>query len=81
MVEIKDVLLFIVGISASFLMWNLKTTMIRRDKKIDIIENDIHEIKESLPKDYVSKEDYKTDIKDLKAGVNDIRKFIMEKGN
>jgi len=81
MIELKDIVFPAVGLVVAFLIWNLKRTMDRRDTKIDVIEKDIHQIKESLPKDYVSKDDYKTDISSLKSGIDDIRKFIMEKGS
>ena len=60
------------------LIWNLKRTIEQRDVRLDSIEKDIHTIKEELPKDYVSKVDYKSDIKDLKSGIEDIRRYIMD---
>ena len=60
------------------LIWNLKRTIEQRDVRLDSIEKDIHTIKEELPKDYVSKVDYKSDIKDLKSGIDDIRRYIMD---
>lgn len=67
------------GVTAiGFLVWNLKRTIEQRDTRLNSIEKDIHTIKEELPKDYISKVDYKSDIKDLKSGIDDIRKYIMD---
>ena len=77
-----DLLTRILGFSGvtliGLLIWNLKRTIEQRDVRLDSIEKDIHTIKEELPKDYVSKVDYKSDIKDLKSGIEDIRRYIME---
>jgi len=77
-----DLLTRILGFSGvtliGLLIWNLKRTIEQRDVRLDSIEKDIHTIKEELPKDYVSKVDYKSDIKDLKSGIDDIRRYIME---
>ena len=77
-----DLLTRILGFSGvtliGLLIWNLKRTIEQRDIRLDSIEKDIHTIKEELPKDYVSKVDYKSDIKDLKSGIEDIRRYIME---
>lgn len=63
----------------SLLIWNLKRTVEARDEKIENIENDIHIIKESLPKDYVQKTDYKSDMNEIKYGIKEIRDFIFKK--
>lgn len=77
-----DLLTRILGFSGvpliGLLIWNLKRTIEQRDVRLDSIEKDIHTIKEELPKDYVSKVDYKSDIKDLKSGIDDIRRYIMD---
>ena len=77
-----DLLTRILGFSGvtliGLLIWNLKRTIEQRDARLDSIEKDIHTIKEELPKDYVSKVDYKSDIKDLKSGIDDIRRYIMD---
>lgn len=77
-----DLLTRILGFSGvtliGLLIWNLKRTIEQRDVRLDSIEKDIHTIKEGLPKDYVSKVDYKSDIKDLKSGIDDIRRYIMD---
>ena len=77
-----DLLTRILGFSRvtliGLLIWNLKRTIEQRDVRLDSIEKDIHTIKEELPKDYVSKVDYKSDIKDLKSGIDDIRRYIMD---
>lgn len=77
-----DLLTRILGFSGAtligLLIWNLKRTIEQRDVRLDSIEKDIHTIKEELPKDYVSKVDYKSDIKDLKSGIDDIRRYIMD---
>ena len=77
-----DLLTRILGFSGvtliGLLIWNLKRTIEQRDVRLDAIEKDIHTIKEELPKDYVSKVDYKSDIKDLKSGIDDIRRYIMD---
>ena len=77
-----DLLTRILGFSGvtliGLLIWNLKRTIEQRDVRLDSIEKDIHAIKEELPKDYVSKIDYKSDIKDLKSGIDDIRRYIMD---
>ena len=77
-----DLLIRILGFSGvtliGLLIWNLKRTIEQRDIRLDSIEKDIHTIKEELPKDYVSKIDYKSDIKDLKSGIDDIRRYIMD---
>ena len=77
-----DLLTRILGFSGvtliGLLIWNLKRTIEQRDVRLDSIEKDIHTIKEELPKDYVSKIDYKSDIKDLKSGIEDIRRYIMD---
>lgn len=77
-----DLLTRILGFSGvtliGLLIWNLKRTIEQRDIRLDSIEKDIHTIKEELPKDYVSKIDYKSDIKDLKSGIDDIRRYIMD---
>ena len=77
-----DLLTRILGFSGvtliGLLIWNLKRTIDQRDVRLDSIEKDIHTIKEELPKDYVSKVDYKSDIKDLKSGIDDIRRYIMD---
>ena len=77
-----DFLTRILGFSGvtliGLLIWNLKRTIEQRDVRLDSIEKDIHTIKEELPKDYVSKVDYKSDIKDLKSGIDDIRRYIMD---
>ena len=77
-----DLLTRILGFSGvtliGLLIWNLKRTIEQRDVRLDSIEKDIHTIKEELPKDYVSKVDYKSDIKDLKSGIDDIRHYIMD---
>ena len=77
-----DLLTRILGFSGvtliGLLIWNLKRTIEQRDVRLDSIEKDIHTIKEELPKDYVSKVDYKSDIKDLKNGIDDIRRYIMD---
>ena len=77
-----DLLTRILGFSGvtliGLLIWNLKRTIEQRDVRLDSIEKDIHMIKEELPKDYVSKVDYKSDIKDLKSGIDDIRRYIMD---
>ena len=77
-----DLLTRILGLSGftliGLLIWNLKRTIEQRDVRLDSIEKDIHTIKEELPKDYVSKVDYKSDIKDLKSGIDDIRRYIMD---
>ena len=77
-----DLLTRILGFSGvtliGLLIWNLKRTIEQRDVRLDSIEKDIHTIKEELPKDYVSKIDYKSDIKDLKSGIDDIRRYIMD---
>ena len=77
-----DLLTRILGFSGvtliGLLVWNLKRTIDQRDVRLDSIEKDIHTIKEELPKDYVSKVDYKSDIKDLKSGIDDIRRYIMD---
>ena len=77
-----DLLTRILGFSGvtliGLLVWNLKRTIDQRDVRLDSIEKDIHTIKEELPKDYVSKIDYKSDIKDLKSGIDDIRRYIMD---
>lgn len=77
-----DLLTKILGFSGvtliGLLTWNLKRTIEQRDVRLDSIEKDIHTIKEELPKDYVSKIDYKSDIKDLKSGIDDIRRYIMD---
>lgn len=77
-----DLLTRILGFSGvtlvGLLIWNLKRTIEQRDVRLDSIEKDIHTIKEELPKDYVSKVDYKSDIKDLKSGIEDIRRYIMD---
>ena len=77
-----DLLTRILGFSGvtliGLLIWNLRRTIEQRDVRLDSIEKDIHTIKEELPKDYVSKIDYKSDIKDLKSGIDDIRRYIMD---
>ena len=77
-----DLLTRILGFSGvtliGLLIWNLKRTIEQRDVRLDSIEKDIHTIKEDLPKDYVTKVDYKSDIKDLKSGIDDIRRYIMD---
>ena len=77
-----DLLTRILGFSGvtliGLLIWNLKRTIEKRDVRLDSIEKDIHTIKEELPKDYVSKIDYKSDIRDLKSGIDDIRRYIMD---
>ena len=77
-----DLLTRILGFSGvtliGLLIWNLKRTIEQRDVRLDSIEKDVHTIKEELPKDYVSKVDYKSDIKDLKNGIDDIRRYIMD---
>ena len=77
-----DLLTRILGFSGvtliGLLIWNLKRTIEQRDVRLDSIEKDIHTIKEELPKDYVSKVDYKSDIKDLKSGIDVIRRYIMD---
>ena len=77
-----DLLTRILGFSGvtliGLLIWNLKRTIEKRDVRLDSIEKDIHTIKEELPKDYVSKVDYKSDIKDLKSGIDDIRRYITD---
>ena len=77
-----DLLTRILGFSGvtliGLLIWNLKRTIEQRDVRLDSIEKDIHTIKEELPKDYVSKVDYKSDIKDLKSGIDDIKRYIMD---
>lgn len=77
-----DLLTRILGFSGvtliGLLIWNLKRTIEQRDIRLDSIEKDIHTIKEELPKEYVSKVDYKSDIKDLKSGIEDIRRYIMD---
>ena len=77
-----DLLARILGFSGvtliGLLIWNLKRTIEQRDVRLDSIEKDIHTIKEELPKDYVSKVDYKSDIKDLKSGIDDIKRYIMD---
>ena len=77
-----DLLTRILGFSGvtliGLLIWNLKRTIEQRDVRLDSIEKDIHTIKEELPKDYLSKIDYKSDIKDLKSGIDDIRRYIMD---
>ena len=77
-----DLLTRILGFSGvtliGLLIWNLKRTIEQRDVRRDSIEKDIHTIKEELPKDYVSKVDYKSDIKDLKSGIDDIKRYIMD---
>ena len=77
-----DLLTRILGFSGvtliGLLIWNLTRTIEQRDVRLDSIEKDIHTIKEELPKDYVSKIDYKSDIKDLKSGIDDIRRYIMD---
>ena len=77
-----DLLTRILGFSGvtliGLLIWNLKRTIEQRDVRLNSIEKDIHTIKEELPKDYVSKVDYKSDIKDLKSGIDDIRRYIMD---
>ena len=77
-----DLLTRILGFSGvtliGLLIWNLKRTIEQRDIRLDSIEKDIHTIKEELPKDYVSKVDYKSDIKDLKSGIDDIKRYIMD---
>ena len=77
-----DLLTSILGFSGvtliGLLIWNLKRTIEQRDVRLDSIEKDIHTIKEELPKDYVSKVDYKSDIRDLKSGIDDIRRYIMD---
>ena len=77
-----DLLTRILGFSGvtliGLLIWNLKRTIEQRDVRLDSIEKDIHTIKEELPKEYVSKIDYKSDIKDLKSGIDDIRHYIMD---
>ena len=77
-----DLLTRILGFSGvtliGLLIWNLKRTIEQRDVRLDSIEKDIHTIKEELPKEYVSKVDYKSDIKDLKSGIDDIRRYIMD---
>ena len=77
-----DLLTKILGFSGvtliGLLTWSLKRTIEQRDVRLDSIEKDIHTIKEELPKDYVSKIDYKSDIKDLKSGIDDIRRYIMD---
>ena len=77
-----DLLTRILGFSGvtliGLLIWNLKRTIEQRDVRLYFFVFVIHTIKEELPKDYVSKVDYKSDIKDLKSGIDDIRRYIMD---
>ena len=78
---ITKLLAFAGATVVSLLIWNLKRTIDKRDKEMEIMGNEIHSIKESLPRDYVSKIDFKSDIKDLKEGIDKIMTYLMDRTN
>lgn len=74
---IIEILAFAGATLTSLLIWNLKRTIDKRDKDMENMGNEIHLIKESLPRDYVSKIDFKADIKDLKDGIDKIMSYLI----
>ncbi len=46
-------------------------------KRLQKIEEELHDLKESLPQKYVLKEDYKKDLEDIKIELRNLRKELV----
>ena len=69
---------FIGATVVGFFMWGVKRTIDVRDKEFDEVKKDIHAIKESLPKEYVSKQDFSSSVNEIKSKLDKLLDFIMD---
>jgi hypothetical protein len=73
--EISDIFLTLVGVIIAMLGW----FMSRLADTVNKLEHNITNCQTSMPINYVLKEDYKTDMAEIKKMLSDIYRIIREK--
>ena len=73
--EISDIFLTLVGVIIAMLGW----FMSRLADTVNKLEHNITNCQTSMPINYVLKEDYKTDMVEIKKMLSDIYRIIREK--
>lgn len=76
--QTMQILAFLGATIVGFVMWGFKRAITQRDEEFKEIKRDIHFIKETLPKEYVSKDDYNSSIKEIKEKLDKLLDYIME---
>lgn len=72
--DIISACFFIVTAILGFL---IKNTLSDWSSRLKMVEDDIHEIKEELPHQYVQKEDYREDVQEIKININKIMDMLI----
>lgn len=75
---ITSILAFLGVTIVSFVVWGFQRAITQRDKEFEEIKKDIHSIKESLPKEYVSKQDFSSSVNEIKNKLDKLLDFIMD---
>jgi hypothetical protein len=73
--EISDIFLTLVGLIIAMLGW----FMSRLADTVNKLEHNINNCQTNMPLNYVLKEDYKTDMAEIKKMLGDIYRIIREK--
>ena len=73
--EISDIFLTLVGLVIAMLGWFLS----RLADTVNKLEQNINNCQTNMPINYVLKEDYKTDMAEIKKMLSDIYRIIREK--
>ena len=73
--EISDIFLTLVGLVIAMLGW----FMSRLADTVNKLEQNINSCQTHMPLNYVLKEDYKTDMAEIKKMLSDIYRIIREK--
>ena len=73
--ELSDIFLTLVGLVIAMLGWFLS----RLADTVNKLEQNINNCQTNMPINYVLKEDYKTDMAEIKKMLGDIYRIIREK--
>ena len=73
--ELSDIFLTLVGLVIAMLGWFLS----RLADTVNKLEQNINNCQTNMPINYVLKEDYKTDMAEIKKMLSDIYRIIREK--
>lgn len=76
--QTMQILAFIGATIVGFIIWGFKRAITQRDEEFKEVKKDLHFIKETLPKEYVSKNDYNINIKEIKEKLDKLLDFIMD---
>ncbi len=77
--QTMQILAFLGATLVGLIVWAFKKAIDTKDKEFDEMKKDIHLIKESLPKEYVSKQDFSSSVNEIKTKLDKLLDFIMEK--